>query len=157
MTTFRQRPTLAEPSIRKILVPLDGSDPSLRAARYALGLAKMAGAEVLLMHAVVSLPYLQHKAGGGVLDTYVDEAKRRAQLWFEQIERYADKQNVRVRSEVVLEVESIADVVVDYAKSHEADLIVIASRGRTGVKRFLLGSVASGVVSHSECPVLVVR
>lgn len=78
-------------------------------------------------------------------------------MWFDQIRGMAGKQNVRATSEVVFEVESTADAIVDYAKSHNIDLIVITSRGRTGLKRFLLGSVASGVVSHAECPVVVVR
>jgi nucleotide-binding universal stress UspA family protein len=148
---------MAEKPITKILIPVDGSDSSLKAAHYAVALAEMTGAQVLLMHAVISLPYLQHKTGGGVLDTYVEEAKRHAQLWFDQIEQAAAKRKVKAMSEVVLEVESIADVIVNYAKSHGADLIVIASRGRTGVKRFLLGSVASGVLSHAECPVVMVK
>ena len=148
---------MAEISMKKILVPVDGSDSSVLAARHAIALAKMSGADVLLVHAVVSLPYLQHKTGGDVLDTYVEEAKRYAQMWFDQIKEMAAKSDVRTTSEVILEVESIADVIVNYAKSHNADLIVIGSRGRTGLKRFLLGSVASGVVSHAQCPVMIVR
>jgi nucleotide-binding universal stress UspA family protein len=146
-----------EISIKKILVPVDGSDSSVLAARYAVALAEMSGAEVLLMHAVVSLPYLQHKSGGDVLDTYVEEAKRYAEMWFGQVKDMATKRNVRTTSEVVLEVESIVDVIVNYAKSHNVDLVVIGSRGRVGLKRFLLGSVASGVVSHAPCPVMIVR
>lgn len=148
---------MAEITIRKILVPVDGSDSSILAARHALALAEISGAEVFLVHAVVSLPYLQHKAGGDILDTYVDEAKRYADMWFGQIKEMAAKHNVRTASEVILEVESIADVIVNYAKSHNVDLIVIGSRGRTGLKRFLLGSVAAGVVSHAQCPVMIVR
>ena len=148
---------MVEISIKKILAPIDGSDSSVLAARYAVALAEMSGAEVLLIHAVVSLPYLQHKSGGDVLDTYVEEAKRYAEMWFDQIKEMAAKRNVRTTSEVVLEVESIADVIANYAKSHNVDLVVIGSRGRTGLKRFLLGSVASGVVSHAQCPVLIAR
>lgn len=148
---------MSEVSIRKILVPVDGSDSSLRAARYAVALAEMSGAELLLVHAVISLPYLQLKAGGDILDTYVEEAKRHAQIWFNYLEEMAAKRKVKASSEVILEVESIVDVIVNYAKSHDVDLVVIASRGRTDLKRFLLGSVASGVVSHAQCPVLVVR
>lgn len=144
-------------ALKEILVPVDGSDSSILAARYAVALAEMSGAEILLVHAIVSLPYLQHKAGGDIIETYVEEAKRHAEIWFRQIKEIAAKQNVRTASEVILEVESIADAIVDYARSHNADLIVIGSRGRTGLKRFLLGSVASGVASHAHCPVFIVR
>lgn len=117
-----ERPVMSEVSMKKILVPVDGSDSSLLAARHAIALAEMSGAEVLFVHAVMSLPYLQHKAGGDVLDTYVDEAKRYAQMWFDQIKEMAAKRNVRTMSEVILEVESIADVILNYAKSHNVDL-----------------------------------
>ena len=111
----------------------------------------------MVMHAVVSLPYLQHKAGGDILETYVGEAKKHAEIWFDTIRAIAAQRKVPTTSEVILEVESIADVIVNYAKTNNVDLIVIPSRGRTGLRRFLLGSIASRVVSHAHCPVLVVR
>lgn len=49
------------------------------------------------------------------------------------------------------------DSIVNYAESKKADLIVIGTKGRTGLKRLLLGSVASGVVTHASCPVLITR
>jgi nucleotide-binding universal stress UspA family protein len=54
--------------------------------------------------------------------------------------------------DIVADVSSIAD-----AANNNTDLIVMGTKGRTGLKRFLIGSVADGVVSHSHCPVLVVR
>ena len=49
------------------------------------------------------------------------------------------------------------DSIVHYAEGKNTDLIVIGTKGRTGLKRFLLGSVASGVVAHAKCSVLVIR
>lgn len=144
-------------SIKKILLPIDGSDSSMDAARYAVRLAAMSGAEILCIHAVVSLPYAEHKSGGALLATYLEEAKRHADQWFDQVQEMASKTGVKVTSETLLDVASIADVIINYAASHQADLIVIGTRGRTGLKRFLLGSVASAVVSHAACPVLVVK
>jgi nucleotide-binding universal stress UspA family protein len=57
----------------------------------------------------------------------------------------------------VLDVASAADSIVNYADSKKADLIVIGTKRRTGLKRLLLGSVASGVVTHASCPVLITR
>ena len=54
-------------------------------------------------------------------------------------------------------VESIIELIVDYAANKDTDLIVIGTRGRTGLKRLIIGSVASGVVQHAHCPVLLVR
>jgi nucleotide-binding universal stress UspA family protein len=52
---------------------------------------------------------------------------------------------------------SVINSILDYAVSREIDLIVIGTKGRTGLKRFLMGSVANGVVQHAHCPVLLVR
>jgi nucleotide-binding universal stress UspA family protein len=146
-----------EISIKRILVPVDGSDSSMLAARYAAMLAGMSGAEILCIHAVISLPYMELKGGGSVLATYLEEAKRHSEKWFDDVRTMAAKNNVKVTSETLLDVASIVDVIVSYAASHKVDLIVMGTRGRSGVKRFLLGSVASGVLSHAQCPVLVVR
>jgi nucleotide-binding universal stress UspA family protein len=64
---------------------------------------------------------------------------------------------VKALAETILDVASAADSIVNYAESKKADLIVIGTKGRTGLKRLLLGSVASGVVTHASCPVLVTR
>lgn len=145
------------PSIKKILVPLDGSDSSFRAARYAVSLARMAGAEITCVHAIVNPPYIDYKTAGLMISQYIEEAKKHAEGWYEDVRDMGGKEGVRVSSETIMDVASIADSVVNYASEHKVDLIVIGTRGRSAVKRFLLGSVASGVVSHAECPVLVVR
>jgi nucleotide-binding universal stress UspA family protein len=64
---------------------------------------------------------------------------------------------VKALAETILDVASAADSIVNYAESKKADLIVIGTKGRIGLKRLLLGSVASGVVTHASCPVLVTR
>jgi K+-sensing histidine kinase KdpD len=62
-----------------------------------------------------------------------------------------------VKTDIFTDVKSITDAIIDYASNKNIDLIVIGTKGRTGLKRFLLGSVASGVVQHAHCPVLLVR
>ena len=143
--------------LKKILVPLDGSDSSFRAARYAINIAKMAKAEIICVHAVVNLPYVEYKSAGLVIARYIEEAKRHAEMWYDEVRSMAAKVGIKVATETVLDVASVADSIVNYAARQEADLIVIGTKGRTGLKRFLLGSVASGVVAHAKCSVLVVR
>ena len=143
--------------IKRILVPLDGSDSSFQAASYAVKLAKAAGAEVIFMHAVVNPPYVEYKTAGLVIMHYIDEAKRHAEMWYKKAGDVASKEGVKFSSETILDVASPADSIVNYADGKNADLIVMGTHGRTGIKRFLLGSVASGVVAHAKCSVLVVR
>jgi nucleotide-binding universal stress UspA family protein len=144
-------------SLRRILVPLDGSDSSFQAAKYAIKIAKMANAEIFFMHAVVNPPYVEYKTAGLVIMHYIEEAKRHAEMWYMNAGDMASKEGVKFSAESILDIASAADSIVNYADSKKVDLIVMGTQGRTGIKRFLLGSVASGVVAHAKCSVLVVR
>ena len=146
--------------LRRILVPLDGSEWSFRAARYAIKIAMMAKAEIVSVHAVVSLPTTAYANvhAGALVPRYIEEAKKEAQKWFDEIDAIAKKAAVvRLSTEIILDVFSAVDALITYAERNNLDLIVIGTKGRTGLKKFVLGSVASGVISHAKCPVLVVR
>jgi len=143
--------------LRTILVPLDGSDFSFKAAKYAIKIAAMSKAELVCVHAIINLPYDQFAAGGVAVAQYLNESKRLADTWYERVKTDASKQGVKATGETILDVASPADSIINYAEKKGVDLIVIGTKGRTGLKRFLLGSVASGVVAHAKCPVLVVR
>jgi nucleotide-binding universal stress UspA family protein len=143
--------------LEKIIVPLDGSDWSFRAAKYAIKIAKMANAEIIFMHAVVNPPYGDPRSAGIMITAYIKEAEELAELWYEKAGNMASNAGVKFMAETILDVASAADSIVNYAESKKADLIVIGTKGRTGLKRLLLGSVASGVVTHARCPVLVTR
>lgn len=144
-------------SLQRILVPIDGSDSSFEAAKYAVSIAKLAKAEIIFMHAVVNPPYMDFKTPGNIIVHYIEEAKRHAQMWFAELGNFAKKEGVKFSSESILDVASAADSIVNYADGKKVDLIVMGTKGRTGLKRFLLGSVAAGVVAHASCSVLVVR
>jgi nucleotide-binding universal stress UspA family protein len=143
--------------LKKIIVPLDGSDWSFRAAKYAIKVAKMANAEIIFMHAVVNPTYGDARSAGIMITAYIKEARELAELWYVKAGNMASNEGVKFVAETILDVASAADPIVNYAESKKADLIVIGTKGRTGLKRLLLGSVASGVVTHARCPVLVSR
>ena len=117
----------------------------------------MSGAEIELFHAVASPPYASYPGSEIMVPRYVDEAKAQADRWFGEIKPLAEKAGVKVTGESVFDVLSVADTIVDHAKDHKVDLIVMGTRGQSAIKRFLMGSVASAVVSHAGCSVLVVR
>lgn len=73
------------------------------------------------------------------------------------IRKDADKNNVKFESRVIKTTTSIPEEIIKYAKDKKSDLIVMGTRGRTGFKKMLLGSVASAVVTHAGCTVMVVR
>ena len=145
------------PPIKKILVPVDGSDFSFTAAKYAISLAKLSGAEVEFFHAIVNPPYITYPASGMMIPHYLEDAQAQAIIWFNELKAMAEAAGVKAAAETSIDVVSIADTITRYAQEHKHDLIVIGTRGRSAIKRFLLGSVASGVVAHAGCSVLVVR
>jgi nucleotide-binding universal stress UspA family protein len=144
---------------KRILVPLDGSDFSFRAAEYAINFAKLTGGEILCVHAIGNLPYTEYMAPSGLtVPRYIQEAKKQTEEWFSQVKSKAAKRGVKVTiAETIFNLPSVAESIINYASEQNADLIVIGTRGRSGLKRLVLGSVASSVVAHAGCPVLVVR
>jgi nucleotide-binding universal stress UspA family protein len=144
--------------IRRILVPIDGSKCSLNAAKYAVKLAKDENAQLFCIHVIEGLPYGYVRAPPNVIDQYFKDLQEKAQSWFKEVKDMAKNENVtELKTEIFTDVKSIIESIIDYATSKEEDLIVIGTKGRTGLKRFLTGSVANGVVQHAHCSVMIVR
>ena len=140
--------------LKTILVPFDFSPCSKKAAQYALALAEQHSAAVTLLHAVAPPPYT-----GGEFSfdaTAVEQAIRDGAK--NELAGFA-KKNARegVKLETAVRTGAPLSVITQFAQELPADLIVIATHGRTGLSHILLGSVAESVVRHAPCPVLVVR
>ena len=92
------------------------------------------------------------------IDQYFKDLEKKAQSWFKKVRDMAKNEDIaEVNTGTFTDVKSIVGSIIDYATSKDIDLIVIGTRGRTGLKRFLTGSVANGVVQHALCSVLIVR
>ena len=143
--------------ISNIVVAIDGSDLSRKAADYAVSLAKEKNAKV---SAVAVVKFHQSDAFRGSTQTLEKFVKKQASIadeWLDSIREDADKNNVKFESRVIKTRANIPEEIIKYAKDKKSDLIVMGTRGRTGFKKILLGSVASAVVTHAGCPVMVVR
>ncbi|MDB6067980.1 MAG: putative universal stress protein [Pedosphaera sp.] len=141
--------------LKEILVPIDFSEPSLKALRYALPMAEKYGARITLIHVIepafnsaemmepsemIDMKSAQVKAGWQKLQALCDQV---------------DAASVTMGSAV--EVGKPFEAIVAAAKTRKADLIIIATHGYTGLKHFFIGSTAERVVRHAPCPVLTVR
>jgi nucleotide-binding universal stress UspA family protein len=143
--------------IRKILVSIDGSECSFNAAKYAIKLAKDENADLFCIHVIVSVPYA-YASSPLAIEQYFKDIEEKAQSWFDKVRDMAKDEGIsELKTETFRDVKSVIGSIIDYATSRDVDLIVIGTRGRTGLKRFLMGSVANGVVQHAHCPVLLVR
>jgi len=144
--------------IKKILVPIDGSDCSLYAAKHAVKLAKDENAQLFCIHVIGSLPYYGYMGSPAAIEQYYKDLEEKAQSWFDKVRDMASYQGIsEPKTETFSGVESIIESIIDYAANKDVDLIVIGTRGRSGLKRLIMGSVANGVVQHAHCPVLLVR
>lgn len=148
----------------KILVPIDGSEPSFHAARIACNIANKFNSEIIILYVVVSpsrqeYTYLTGFVMPKQIDTIIQNAKEEAKDWFKRIENMINENNLNVKmsTKVILTQVAVYGEIIQYAEKESIDLIVIGTRGRSGMKKLLLGSTASGVVTYSQCPVLVTK
>ena len=148
----------------KILVGIDGSEYSRNAVNYALDLALKYNSDLFLLAIVPSKVHHGDSSGvfGMVAPSYFQEYKKEAEKWFEEIIAYINNNTTidtktKVKSEVITTPFSIAASILNYAEERDVELIVIGTRGNSGLKKMLLGSVATDVVTYSYCPVLVIK
>ncbi|MFB6105924.1 MAG: universal stress protein [Halobacteriaceae archaeon] len=134
-----------------ILVPTDGSEGSERAVAEAIGLAQTFGATI---HAVYVVDAASIPSGIDASMTY-DALEEYGEEVLEDVAERAREADVEVETEVVSGSPHAA--IVDYAESHDVDLVVMGTHGRRGLDRYLLGSVTEKVVRTSPAPVLTVR
>jgi nucleotide-binding universal stress UspA family protein len=139
--------------IRSILHPTDYSELSQSAFRYAIELAQVHGARLIVLHVVDTLG--PENVSFGEAASQRQPEGYRQKLW-DELHKLVPK-NSTVPLEYVLGEGDPVRVVVEAAADHHSDLIVLGSHGRRGLQRLLHGSVAEEVIRRSMCPVLVVK
>ena len=147
----------------KILVAVDGSQPSINAAERAISLAKKYGARLTGVFVVPS------DMGYGYLDEdtlteWPAEIRRvvsniiiGGEKYLDGIKQRAIDNAIQFDSKVILGGSSVVRAIIEYAEKNDIELIIMGAIGISGFKRLLIGSTASGVVTYSHCPVLLVK
>lgn len=155
--------------IRKIMLPIDGSVTSMKAARIGISLSKKFRSDLIGLTVIdlMSLPYgyFLTQPGTRSHDNILEEKRTEAKKWLDKIERSmleavgeSQASKGQFRSEIIEDPFSrVESAIINYAESEGVDLIVMGTRGRSSFKRILLGSVASSVLSYAHCPVMTVR
>jgi nucleotide-binding universal stress UspA family protein len=140
---------------KRLLVPVDGSDPADAALSFAL--EEYPDAELTILSVVdpTDVGYGSVDAAPSTLDHLQQRAEERTERVLDEAEARAEEHGVSVERETVVGMPSRA--IVEWAEENDVDGIVIGSHGREGVSRVLLGSVAETVVRRSPVPVTVVR
>ena len=144
---------------KRILVPIDGSSTSNRGLQQAVQLARGNGTTVCLLHIVDEHIIVQQaEAMATVTDEYLEALRESGRKLLAKAQSAAKRQGVDCKTVLVENIMgSVADIIVEQAKKQRADVIVMGTHGRRGVRRLVLGSDAEGVVRTSPVPVLLVR
>jgi nucleotide-binding universal stress UspA family protein len=145
---------------KRILVATDGSELSAKAVDHAIALAKVHGAELVAL----KVTHLQaHDHWDGQIRQKAGEKAEQEKRWAEASQALVDgvtaaAQAAGVQASGVTEKSNfIADTLIEVARKRDCDLIVMASHGRRGLARVLIGSETQHVLTHSHIPVLVLR
>ena len=149
----------------KIMVAIDGSEQSMHAANRAIGVAKRYDAKLTVLTVLPQElrydyeidqvdPEIPMTPVKGVVELSRMEIEAK---WFRAIKKNASASNVRIETEIIMEKKSVVSDIIEYSKKQSFNLIVIGTKGKTGLRRLLLGSVSQGVLAYAHCPVLLVR
>ena len=144
-------------AFNNILVPVDGSATSYAAIDKAASIAKAFGSKVTVVQVLTLDPYVAAEyISISQTNELIERARKALQQSLDQAKEKFAEYGVEVETKI-LEGQVIQREIVKEAERVAADLIVIASHGRTGIKKLVLGSVAQSVLSEGTIPVLIVR
>jgi nucleotide-binding universal stress UspA family protein len=145
---------------KRILVATDGSSLSKKAVANAIALAASCGAELVALKVIPRYPQTYFE---GSIPLSAAEIARIEKQWVDaaeenlaSVQKNATAKGVACKG-VTVKSDVVSDAIISAAKKHKADLIVMASHGRKGIKRLLLGSETQQVLTHSHTPVRVLR
>jgi nucleotide-binding universal stress UspA family protein len=138
--------------MERVLVATDGSEASQSAVAVALGLAKLCSSKLELIAVAVVLTNLEYESG---LPWVIEDAEKEMRQKLEAVKDMVKAAGVDC--EIILHRgEDPYPDIVDEAVKNKVDMIIMGTHGRTGIKRFVMGSVAGNVIGHAPCKVLVV-
>jgi nucleotide-binding universal stress UspA family protein len=145
---------------KKILVATDGSTLSKKAVSSAIAMAALMEAELVALKVVARYPQSYFEGGLAVQASEITRVEKQwvdhGQAIVDAVQKAAENKGVKTKA-VTVKSDVISDAIIATAKKHKCDLIVMASHGRKGIKRVLLGSETQQVLTHTHTPVLVLR
>ena len=140
---------------KKILVPLDGSPLAEKALDHAANLAKVFGSEIILFQVVHFMPI--YGSPELVAPLIVDEKQKEyAERYMTKLSEQLEAKSLKVRF-FVKTGQQVAAEIIDFSKENGVDLIIMCTRGRSGISRWVLGSTAHKVLVRAETPILLLR
>jgi nucleotide-binding universal stress UspA family protein len=155
--------------IKKLLLALDQSEQLEIIMNYGKTIAESYNSDITLLHILPSEIRYEEDTGSSVneVDTGIlpsppsvklaEAAYLQAYRWLESIALSSQKKNIITEIQVLVATDSVPVEILNYAEKNKIDLIIVGTKRKTGPERVLLSSVASYVITHAQCPILVVR
>ena len=143
--------------MKKALVAVDGSEYSKYAVEYTADLLNKEGWEVIVLHVIPTLEEfgIESVAPPSLVEALLNELRENAKKIVEDAAKVFKEKGFKV--ETLIKEGHVGKTIVETAEEIDADLIAMGTRGLSGIKALILGSVARYVTNHAHCPVLVVR
>lgn len=142
---------------KKILIPLDGSELSEHALRHIAEIVTTPSKTEVILLRVVDSAIMTYAGGTEAAITVATEIQKRAEAdaaaYITRLGRELKGRGISVKAVVTVGIP--ADVILDYTKQNDVDLIIMSTHGRSGISRWFFGSVAEKVIRHSPIPVLI--
>ena len=147
------------------MVAIDGSKESMHAANCAIGVAKRYDAILVVLTVLPQELRYDYEIDQVDPDVPMTPVKGVVELsrmeiegeWFTGIKKNALASNVKIETEILMEGKSVVADIIEYSEKQSIDLIVMGTKGKTGLRRLILGSVSQGILAYAHCPVLLVR
>lgn len=140
---------------KRVLIATDGSENAEKAASYGMYLAKAACAEVHALYVISTQHAVATRTVKSWSEGLEEYLKDKGRVAIGNVEKMGEEAGVKVKSVFLKGIP--ADKILEYARENNIDLIVMGTHGLTGIKKFLIGSIAERVVRHSRVPVMVIR
>lgn len=141
---------------KRILTPLDGSRQAERALEPALKLAQAAAAELMLLRVTVMPPIpVEPVAGWPGIESVMKAEEDEVKAYLQQVRKSLANGRIQINTHIAAE--PVAKSIIDTAEKLEVDLIIMSSHGRSGLDRWVFGSVTGKIVRGAKCATMVIR
>jgi nucleotide-binding universal stress UspA family protein len=149
-------------AFKKILIAIDKSGYRQKVIETGIMFAKVLGASLTAIHVIdratlgVVWDLLRYYPGTRA-EMYERGVQKESAKLLDEAKDLAQGKGVEMKTDLITNASSAAEGILNYAKQADADVIIIGTKGMTGIEKFLMGSVANKVISHAHCPVLAIR
>ncbi len=139
----------------KILVPIDGSDNSIRALRHGLFLSSKLGSKLTVLN-VLEIPPVVYVQSQKIVDSVINTLGKESKEVFKRVDIESGNYGISYEP-ILVKGNHVASIITEYADQHDTDVIIMGSRGNGKIKTAIMGSVSHNVFHHTNKPMLIIK